>query len=114
MMSENLAPAFVRPEPESRLAHLAARYDDLKARADTAKADLEELTTAIKSEMAAAAGHAAGPTVVLDTPDLQRPLRLTAIEKWRIDAKRLRIDDPATYVRWAVKSTELKLERVRG
>lgn len=114
MMSENLAPALVQPEPESRLAHLAARYDALKARADTAKADLEELTTAIKAEMAAAAGHAAGPAIVLDTPDLQRPLRLTAVESWKIDAKRLKVDDPVTYVRWARKSMSLKLERVRG
>lgn len=108
------SPTFVRPDPESRLAHLAARYDELKARADAARAELDDLTLALKAELSAAAPCTAGRTVVLATPDLRRPLRLSAVESWRIDAKRLKAEDPTTYIRWAVKSTSLKLERVRG
>lgn len=106
------APALVRPEPDSRLDALAARYDEVKTRADAAKAELDDITTAIKAELAAAAPGR--DVVVLESSGLAVPLRLSSVLGWRFDAKRCKAEDPHTYVKYATRTTSWRLERVKG
>ncbi len=103
------APGLVRPEPDSRLEQLAARYDAAKDRADEAKAELDELAAALKNELAAAAPGR--DRVVLESPHLRTPLRMAAVGSWRFDAPRFKRDHPELYVRYANRSTAWRLER---
>lgn len=100
----------VTPEPDSRLAQLAAQYDLAKAEADKAATDLKAITNAIKLELTNAAPGETSIDLVSD--DLVNPLRLVAVESWRIDATKLKSERPETYVRYTVKGTSWTLRRV--
>lgn len=98
---QETAPQQVAAEPGSRLEALHASYADAKAAADEAAARLKAVTDGIKVELTQrnpearrfALTGAAGPA-----------LALTYTETWRFDSKRLKVDDPETYVRYAKKS----------
>jgi len=100
----------IKPESDSRLAQLAAQYDLAKAESAKAAEALKAITDAIKIELTHAAPGESD--VQLDSPDLIKPLRLTAVESWRIDAKKLKAEDSLTYVRYAVQSTTWRLAPV--
>jgi hypothetical protein len=97
-------------DPESRLAQLAAQYDLAKAEADKANEAFEAIKAAIKVELASAAPGESD--VRFASPDLAAPLQLRAIESWRVDAKKLKAEQPETYVRYASKSTSWRLAPV--
>jgi hypothetical protein len=96
--------------PGSRLDDLLSAYAQLKPQADEAATRLKSVTDAIKTELMAAAPEAR--RVDVDHSALTQPLRLSYVEGWRLDAKRLKGDDPATYVRYATKSGKWDLRGV--
>lgn len=96
----------VTPAPGSRLAELVAVYDHAKATADAAAERLKVVTDAIKAE---AILQAPAATCIELTGAV--PLRLVCREQWRIDTKRLKTEDPFTYVRYAKKSVTWSLSR---
>lgn len=94
-------PVEVAATGNPRLEQLHAAYAELKARADAAAAELKTVTDALKLELTAAAGPEARK-IALVGPD-GPPLRLTYSETWRFDSKRLKAENPHTYVEYAVK-----------
>lgn len=108
-MSEAPVPA-VRPAEGSRLQQLVALYPQVKAEADAAKERLETVKEAIKVELQQAAPGEPKVDLIADT--LDRPLRLTWREQWRVDAKRLKAEAPEVYVKYAVRSTYWELRQV--
>jgi hypothetical protein len=99
--------AIVHPEPDSNLGRLCSAYKLAKPRADQAAKALEQIVDAIKVELTNAAP---GETSVDLTADvLERPLRMTCVQSWYVDSKRLKAEDPYTYVKWAKKRTVWKL-----
>ena len=101
---------IVIPETDTRLAQLLAQYDLAKAEADKAAETLRAITDAVKVELVNAAPGA--HDIRVESPDLARPLRLFAVESWRVDAKKLKAEAPETYVRFAKKSTAWQLRAV--
>lgn len=96
----------VEAAASERLDQLHAAYADAKAEADAAAARLKTITDGIKAELQAA------------VPDEERieligsdgpPLRLVHTESWRIDARKLKREDPEMYVRYATKSSAWRL-----
>lgn len=98
----------VRPEPDSRLEQLCAQYDLAKAEADKATEALKAITDGIKFELSQAMDQ--GQTKVdLESPDLARPFRFEAVESWRVDATKLKREQPVIYVQFAKKTTSWRL-----
>jgi chromosome condensin MukBEF ATPase and DNA-binding subunit MukB len=104
------APVHLQADPDTRLEQLLAQYDMAKAESKKADEALKAITDGIKQELAAAAPDAVD--IRVDSPDLAQPLRLLAIESWRVDATRLKTEAPETYVRYAKKSTAWQLRAV--
>lgn len=100
-MSETPPSAQAEVRPGSRLDDLLAAYAELKPRADEAATRLKAVTDAIKAELTAAAPGAERIDVAHNA--LAQPLRLAYVEKWTVDTKALKADDPETYVRYARK-----------
>lgn len=91
----------------SRLEALAAAYAQAKPAADAAAARLDDIKNAIKVELTNAAP---GETWVdLASAVLDKPLALRAKTSWRLDTKRFKAEEPATYVRYAYQSTAWEL-----
>lgn len=108
----NLArPVVVTPAPESRLEQLHAAYAEAKAQADEAAKRLKGITDAIKAELTAQ--HPGAPRLTLQS-NAGPALGLTYSESWRVDAKRLKAENPLVYVTYAVKSGSWRLAPVRG
>lgn len=93
--------------PGSRLDDLLAAYAELKPRADEALERLKTVTDGIKAELHAGAPDA--QQVDVAHPALPQALRLSYVERWTLDAKRLKADDPETYVRYARKGGSWQL-----
>lgn len=103
----------VRPEPESRLDALAARYAHLKPQVDELTELLKTVTDAIKTEMALETSSA--PRSLLASPHLPGYLLQSAYrESWRLDMKRLKAEHPLIYVQLAKKSGSWRLDPVQG
>lgn len=109
-----MTPSAVVAQAGTRLEQLHAEYATAKAAADEASARLKVVTDGIKAELVAA---------VPDTPRIELraapgadvvPLQLTYVESWRVDAKRLKAENPETYVRYAVKGGSWRLAPARG
>jgi len=105
-------PPMVRPEPESRLDQLTARLEPAKEKAAQAKAELDELTTAIKVELSRLAPGAT--EIFLHSPHLTRPWQLTQVDSWRFDSTRCKAEHPEIYAAYAKKSTAWRLAAMRG
>lgn len=104
-------PAQVVPEPDTRLDQLAAEYAAIKPLADEYKARLDEITNGIKAELARAAP---GETkVLLHSSYLAKPLQLSHRLEWRIDSKKLKSEDPVTWVAYAKQTSSWRLEQAR-
>ena len=100
----------ITPEPGSRLDDLLAEFAALKPQLDELTTRLDTVKAGIKAELAAAApGHQQVDTT---SEALAQPLRLSYVESWRLDAKRMKSEDPATYVRYAVKGGRWELRAV--
>lgn len=107
------AQAFPVPATATeRLAALHAEYADAKAAADGAAERLTAIKDGIKAEMAAAAPE--GQTKIVLTGFDGPTLQLTYAESWRVDSRKLKAEDPETYVRYAKKSGSWTLAPVKG
>lgn len=104
-------PRVIEPAPDSRLEQLLAQYDLAKAEAEKAAEALKAISDGVKAELAAQLAE--GETALEVTSDLlARPLRLSNVESWRVDAKKLKAEDPVTYVRYAVQGHSWRLAPV--
>ncbi|GLW32252.1 hypothetical protein [Actinoplanes regularis] len=101
----------VQPEPGSRLDDLLAAYAELKPRADELATRLKTITDAIKAELTAARPGA--QYIGVDHPALVQPLRLTYVESWTLDSKRLKAENPELYVTYARKGGSWQLRGVK-
>lgn len=109
-IEDKAQPVVVQPAANSRLDALAAMYRTAKEEADIAAERLKTVTDSIKAELAAAAPGAL--KVDLVSPSLPEPLRLQAKTGWRLDTKKLKAEEPQTYVRFAVQSTTWELRAI--
>ena len=107
-----LGPPTVRPEPESRLDQLSARYDQAKAQEKAAKAAADEVTTAIKAELARL--HPGATEILLTSPHLAAPLQLQAVPRWTFDSKGCKATHPQIYAAFARRSTSWTLRALVG
>lgn len=102
-------PFQVAPTRSSRLEHLHSIYADAKAKKDGATEDFQAVVDAIKAELnAAAPGQERIELIGTAGP----PLRLTTVESWRVDSRKLKAEAPETYVRYAKKSLSQTLKVV--
>ena len=101
----------VAPEPGSRLEELLAAYAELKPRVDELTGRLKSVTEAIKAELTTARPGA--QYIGVDHPALAQPLRLTYVETWTLDSKRLKSDNPELYVAYARKGGSWQLRGVK-
>ncbi|BEL07852.1 hypothetical protein Q0Z83_060430 [Actinoplanes sichuanensis] len=100
-MSNNVPAQRAAVEPGSRLDDLLATYAELKPRVDELTGRLKSVTDAIKAELTSA--NPAAVRVDVDHPALAMPLRLSYVESWSLDTKRLKEEQPAVYVTYARK-----------
>lgn len=103
----------VAVQPGSRLEQLLAQYDAVEAEASEAEARFETLKAAVKAELSTAAVEGA-TRIAVNAPTLRAPLQMAYVESWRIDAGRLKVEDPLTYVKWAKKSGHWELRRAKS
>ena len=101
----------ITPAPDSRLAQLLAEFEAAKRAAEAAHERLNMIKDGIKAELTAAAPGA--EKVRVHSDHLTQPLQLSARTEWRIDARRLKAEDPVTWVRYARRVTSWRLESVR-
>lgn len=99
-----------RVEPGSRLEDLLATYAHLKPQADEAASRLKAVTDAIKVELTTAVPDA--PRIDVAHEALPQALRLSYVESWTLDSKRMKAEDPATYVRFARKGGSWQLRGI--
>ena len=102
----------VRPEPDTRLDQLLAEYATVKPLADEYAARLKAVTDGIKAELIER--HPGEREILAVGPAGTSPLRLEAIEQWRLDTKGLKKDKPEIYVRFARKLTSWRLSALKG
>ena len=91
----------------SRLEELLATYESVKANAEEAAARFKSLTDAVKAELSAE--HPGITDMVLTGAPGLPALRLAWVESWRLASKRLKEEDPLTYVKYAEKSGHWEL-----
>jgi hypothetical protein len=106
-VSDPIPVPAVRPEPGSRLDDLLAVYAELKPQADEIAARLKTVTDAIKAELMTAAPGA--QRVDVAHAALAQPLRLSYVETWTLDTKRLKAENAALYVAYARKGGSWQL-----
>lgn len=97
--------------PDSRLEQLLATYADLKPQADEIAERLKTVTDGIKAELIAASPDGTR-RINVTHPVLAVPLRLSYVESWRLDTKRLKTEHPAVYVAYATKGGKWELRGV--
>lgn len=108
-MTDQQTPPVTRAEvqPGSRLDDLLAVYAGLKPRADEIATRLKAVTDAIKTELMTAAPGA--QRIDVEHVALPQPLRLSYVESWTLDTKRLKVEAPETYVAFARKGGSWQL-----
>jgi hypothetical protein len=111
-MTETAPPTNVKVAPGSRLEDLLATYAHLKPQADELADRLKSVTDAIKAELTAAAPEALKIDVAHEA--LAAPLRLSYVESWTLDSKRLKAEQPALYVTYARKGGKWELRKAAG
>lgn len=102
----------VQATATERLSQLHAAYSEAKAAADAAAETLKAITDGIKAELAAASPE--GSLKIALTGNDGPPMQLTYAESWRVDSRKLKREDPETYVRYAVKGGSWTLKQVKG
>lgn len=104
-------PVTITPEADTRLDQLAAEYAALKPFVDEYVERLEAVKSALKAELQQAAPDAT--KVTLSSSYLPKPLQLSAVTSWRFDSRKLKTEDPHTWVRYAKQSTSWRLEAAK-
>ncbi len=105
-------PALVNPEPESRLDQLTARLETAKEKAKRAKAEEDELTTAIKAELSRL--HPGAKEILLHSAHLKTPWLLKQVTTVRFDSTGCRKTHPEVYSAFAKFSTVWRLGPLRN
>jgi hypothetical protein len=112
MTNETEAPYLQVPAAANeRLSQLHAAYTAAKDEADAAAERLKIVNDGIKAELQRLAPGE--PRLALSGPD-GPPLTLVRSESWRVDSKKLKAEDPETYVRYAKKSESWTLKASKG
>jgi hypothetical protein len=104
--------ARAQVEPGSRLEDLLATYAHLKPQADELAERLDLVKAGIRAELQAQAPNALKIEVAHEA--LPQALRLSYIESWSLDTKKLKAEDPALYVRYARKGGRWELRGVKA
>jgi len=73
---------------------------------------LKEITDGIKAELSRL--HPGEREVLLTSPFLTNPLQMQAVTSWRVDAKKLKAENPMAYALYAKQSTSLRLAPLKG
>lgn len=92
-------PAQIQAGTDTRLGGLQDRYAELKAAEDAAKKALKDCTDGIKLEVSTLTGGAL--RAELAATDTAPALTLTYGERWTLDSKAIKAEDPDTYVKYA-------------
>jgi len=100
----------VETQDGTRLQQLHETYTSLKATAEEVQTQLKAITDALKVELT----NACPGATKIDLTGSAPPLRLTYAESWRVDAKKLKREQPETYVRYAKKSGSWTLKAAPG
>lgn len=109
---QNLPPVPIAATASERLSQLHAAYDEAAAAAASANSHLDAIKTGIKAELATLAPE--GSTKIALTGEHGPMLSLVYAESWRVDSRKLKAEDPETYVRFAKKSGSWTLKAVTG
>jgi hypothetical protein len=103
---------LVTAPADTRLAQLQEQYAQAKADADEANSRLKAITDALKVELTTVAPEQA--RIQLVGGEGRPALRLAYSESWRVDAKRLKAEQPVLYVQYAKKSGSWSLKAVQS
>lgn len=103
----------VRPRAASKLADLHAQYVGAKAASKAADEELKAITDAIKLELSKAAPDQTQVDLIPANGVVAPALRLNYVESWRIDSKKLKAENPETYVQYARKSGSWRLDALK-
>lgn len=106
------APTVVDSSADDRLAQLHAQYADLKAAADEAASRFKACTDAIKYALQQRAAEGAQKITLVGNSG--PALALTYTERWTIDSRKLKAEDPLTYVKYAKKGGSWSLRVAQG
>lgn len=109
-MSTQVPVAQAVVQPGGRLEDLLATYAHLKPEVDELTARLKSVTDAIKVELTAQAPGVSKIDVAHEA--LPTPLRLSYVESWRLDSKRLKAENPLVYVTYASKGGRWELRGI--
>lgn len=102
MTDQQIPYHLVKARKGSRLAQLQAAYADAKAAKEAADQRVRDVTESLKAELYALAP---GESRIELAPAGEAPgLRMAYVESWRVDAKRLKAENPVIYASYAVKS----------
>jgi hypothetical protein len=104
-------PAQIQGGTDTRLGRLHEQYPELKAAADAAAKAFKDCTDGIKLEVSTLTGGAL--RAELAATDTAPALALTYGERWTLDSKAIKAEDPDTYVRYAKPSGAWTL-KVKG
>lgn len=96
----------VAAKSRDRIAQLHREYHEAKAEADAANQRLRAVTDALKAELVGTDPQTR--LITLTSPGVL-PLRLTWVESWRMDTKRLKAEKPDVYVTYAQQSGSWRL-----
>lgn len=105
-------PALIQGGTDTRLARLHAQYPELKAAADAAAKAFKDCTDGIKLEISTLTGGALRAELAANGTG-SPALALTYGERWTLDSKRLKAEDPDAYVAFAKPSGTWTL-KVKG
>lgn len=103
--------AQIQGSADTRLGRLHAQYPELKAAKEAAEQALKDCTDGIKLEVSTLTGGAL--RAELAATATAPALTLTYGERWSLDSKRLKAEDPDAYVAFAKPSGTWTL-KVKG
>lgn len=110
-LTEMPGPPVVTADPDSELGQLTALYDRLDVQAKAKTAELEDVKTRIKAELAAQ--HPDTEEILLVSSACSTPLRMYLQTSWRLDSKRLKAANPHVWVQFAKEQSTWYLARVK-
>lgn len=97
----------ITPAPGSQLEELLSQRDTALARAAEAAAQAKAINDAIKAAVTTA--HPGAEKFDIAGTQSHAPLVLRLIRTWRLDAKRMKRENPHLYVEYAVQGSHWEL-----
>jgi len=108
------APVQHKPSARSKLAQLHNRYETAKTKAKAAADELKVITDGIKAELAELDPEAQRFELLPAGKSQAKPLALSYVENWTLDTKRLKAEDPVTWVRYAKRGGSWRLAEIKA